>query len=274
MSGVDMASVKGQFTEYQRRKGLTERTVEAREMILTRFTRFLSPRCYWEATPHDVELFAPTSHPKTRDWYLSNLAAFYQWAIKHDLTGVDPTLKVDRPRLPRYEPRPAKRSHIRQALDAADARLACMIALAAYVGLRCKDMSGLQTEDVDLEEGWVYVSEGKGGHQRYVPIPHEAVPYLEAWRPEGWLFPSERGGHLFPNSISKTANNHFRACGLPCRMHMLRHTYGTTMGEQDDMKIEVLSKLMGHASVATTQTYRRVSRRELETVRGLSLSAP
>lgn len=264
--------IRTRFETWQIRKGLSDRTVEARELILRNFGRYLEPRSYFEACAEDVDEFCPTSSDQTRLWYITNLSVFYQWAIRHDLTEVDPTVKVDRPRAPRGEPRPARREHIVAALRAADVRIACMIALGAYAGLRCKDMCSLRTEDIDYHEGWIYVENGKGGKKRRVPTAHGLVPYLRAYPvPPGWLFPSQRAEHLSNRAVSTLGNDHFRSLGLPTRMHQLRHFYGTTNGRR--VKIEVLAKLMGHASVATTEIYRQVADEELEAVRGLSLGA-
>ena len=48
-------------------------------------------------------------------------------------------------------------------------------------------------------------------------------------------------------------DKHQRAIGFT-HVHTLRHTYATTL-LQRGVKIEEIQKLLGHSSIATTQTY-------------------
>lgn len=258
------------FADFQRKRGLSEETIDGRDGLLRRWGDYLAPRSYFDASSEDVDGFCPTRPAKTRCWYLSNLSSFYQFALRHDLTLVDPTAKIDRPRVPRPEPRPAKKGDVRFALSAADIRLAAMIALGVYAGLRCKEIAGLHADDVDFDAGWLYVRDGKGGHQRKVPIATDLEKYLRAYgMTDGWMFPSERAPHVYASSVSRLINDHFRALGLTATAHQLRHLFGSTAGRK--VKIEVLSAIMGHASVATTQMYRQVTDDEMADLRGLTL---
>ena len=45
---------------------------------------------------------------------------------------------------------------------------------------------------------------------------------------------------------------------LPCIFHMLRHTFATTITLQREIPLETVSKMLGHANIATTQIYARV----------------
>lgn len=91
---------------------------------------------------------------------------------------------------------------------------------------------------------------GKGGKKRYVPVTDQLVIDAIIGADE-WLFPSPRGGHLTPNHVSK-----LMAKALPGKWtaHTLRHRFGTIAyaGTGDLLAV---SKLLGHASTVTTQTY-------------------
>ena len=45
---------------------------------------------------------------------------------------------------------------------------------------------------------------------------------------------------------------------LPCIFHQRRHTFATTITLQREIPLETVSKMLGHANIATTQIYARV----------------
>lgn len=45
---------------------------------------------------------------------------------------------------------------------------------------------------------------------------------------------------------------------LPCIFHVRRHTFATTITLQREIPLETVSKMLGHANIATTQIYARV----------------
>lgn len=45
---------------------------------------------------------------------------------------------------------------------------------------------------------------------------------------------------------------------LPCIFHIARHTFATTITLQREIPLETVSKMLGHANIATTQIYARV----------------
>jgi integrase len=83
------------------------------------------------------------------------------------------TKDVPRPRARRSLARPADGETLARALSDADGRQRCWIELAAYQGLRCKEIAYLRREDVFDREQMLRVVHGKGEHQRLLP-PHAA----------------------------------------------------------------------------------------------------
>jgi integrase/recombinase XerD len=144
-------------------------------------------------------------------------------------------------------------------------------------GLRISELTGLDVDDLDLEEGSVRVL-GKGGKEREVPLGsfgRDAIgAYLTRGRPalasaitRGAVFLNARGGRLSRQSCARLLGYHVRRAGLERRvtLHTLRHSFATHLLE-GGADVRVVQELLGHASVATTQIYTLVTARHLREV--------
>jgi integrase/recombinase XerD len=144
-------------------------------------------------------------------------------------------------------------------------------------GLRISELTGLDVDDVELEEGSVRVL-GKGGKERDVPVgryAREAVSaYLIRARPgfatartRSALFLNQRGGRLTRQGVSQLLERHVRAAGIRRRVtpHTLRHSFATHLLE-GGADVRTVQELLGHASVATTQIYTLVTKEHLREV--------
>ena len=67
-------------------------------------------------------------------------------------------------------------------------------------GLRLQEGTHIQVRDIDSGRGMLHVRHGKGGKDRYVPLPERTVELLrEYWvthRNQVWMFPSEGRVHV------------------------------------------------------------------------------
>jgi integrase len=202
----------------------------------------------WRVTGDDVAgHLARCRSPEYAKSVRSSLHMFYRWAILHDLTEADPTVKVPAVRVPRACARPAPDPVISRALmRCTDPDTRLMILLAAKMGLRRAEIAGLHVRDF---QGTYARIAGKGGHVRRVPI-HDAVA-VELVGRDGWLFPSPQGGHLRPDTVGRRIS---RALGPGWSAHTLRHRLATRFyAETHDLM--AAQAILGHASVATTQRY-------------------
>jgi integrase/recombinase XerD len=146
---------------------------------------------------------------------------------------------------------------------------ACLTTI--YVcGLRLLEGAHLQVADVDSARGLLHVH-GKGGRDRYVPVPTAALDMLRAhWRTHRspqWLFPApvREGTRYFvppgagPISRTSLQSAFARArtqSGLHKRAHVhtLRHSYATHLLE-DGVNLRLIQVYLGHTSARTTQAY-------------------
>jgi integrase len=134
-------------------------------------------------------------------------------------------------------------------------------------GLRRCEVLGLRLEDLRLGECRVFVAEGKGGHQRLVPLSPTffatVAAYLECERPidapTDRLFVvlkgPRRGMALSAEGLDEVMAAARKRAGLTHgTCHELRHTCLTRLREAG-MSLEALQALAGHRSIASTQVY-------------------
>lgn len=192
--------------------------------------------------------------------YRASFRAFYTWGQGEGRRPDNPGLLIPRVQMPRGIPRPAPEEVYRSAAARADVRTRLMIHLAAVCGLRRGEISRVKSEDVvDDLIGWALRVIGKGGHERYVPLPPELALELRKY-PPGWIFPSPtRPGPLTPAHVGKLVS---RALPDGWACHTLRHRCGTVAyaGSKD---IRAVQELLGHARTDTTALYTKVGAREI-----------
>lgn len=210
-----------------------------------------------------VWLSRPNLSPKTRSMYISTFHSFFTWALRGasgkpiyapDEEGVPhvPTQNIAKPRNHPRHPRPMPNDDIRTAMAAATPLQRCWIALGAYEGMRCQEIAFLAREDVNETTGVLHVEKGKGDKQRFVPLHPEVLKALQElpWPTEGRCWPEETAA-----SVSRKGNRFLHSLGIKSTMHTLRHFFGTACYQSSGGDLILTQGLLGHSSVATTQTY-------------------
>ena len=134
-------------------------------------------------------------------------------------------------------------------------------------GLRRCEVLGLRLSDLKLGEWRVFVADGKGGHQRLVPISQTffttVAAYLNSERPADAvtdrvfvaLKGPRRGQPLSADGLDEILTAARARAGLAGgTCHELRHTCFTRL-RQAGMPIEAIQIQAGHRSIASTRIY-------------------
>ena len=142
-----------------------------------------------------------------------------------------------------------------------------MVAAMVLGGLRRCEVLGLRMEDLRVGEHRVFIANGKGGHQRLVPVSARffvaVQAYLEAERPPGLstdavfvaLKGPARGRPLAVRGLDEILAGAKRRAGLShATCHELRHTCLTRLREAG-MALEAVQAQAGHASIESTRIY-------------------
>lgn len=239
-------------------------TVISRRRALRRFERQAGTTLL-EATRETVEAWflSLTTTPTSRGCEIGHVASFYEWAALFEYRVDNPTLRIRRPRMPKYVPRPMGEAEVRVALACASPRVLPMLLLMVGCGLRACEVATLTASDVHRDSDGaarIFVRDGKGGKQRWVPCPPLVADSLRGLPTRGALFLRQTGGRgpVSAHLVSSLVNEHLHSVGITATGHALRHTFATAFQEECG-DLLVTRDVLGHGSVATTQVYVKVS---------------
>ena len=214
---------------------------------------------------------------------LAAIRGFHRFLVREGVSKADPAEPVGSPRVPRSLPRALSLEEVERLLAAVPedgtiaARDHAILELLYAAGLRISELTGLDVDDIDLDEATVRCI-GKGSKERIVPLGRAAVEalrrYITQARPElarpvsgPATFLNARGTRLTRQGCWKLLKKHAARAELRRRIspHTLRHSFATHLldGGAD---IRVVQELLGHASVSTTQVYTLVSRERIREV--------
>lgn len=255
---ADTRRLLNNYAADQLRRGLMPSTIDRRRSYLWTFARWLGDTPITAATSGDVEAFLARKplQARTRYSWLSHLSSFYRWAIRHGHADHDPTATIERPRLRRLLPRPIDEDSLALALSRADRRMHAWLMLAAYAGLRCAEIAGLDRDGVLVPERLLRVT-GKGYKDRIVPLRDDVLASLNRYGlPRSgpvFLHPVSRKPFR-PAEVSREGALFLDSLGVDATMHKLRHRFGTRAYEECQ-DIRVVQELLGHASPVTTAGY-------------------
>ena len=142
-----------------------------------------------------------------------------------------------------------------------------MVAAMVLGGLRRCEVLGLRLADLRFGERRLFIAEGKGGHQRLIPVSArfftEVSAYLDAERPAdastGRVFVvlqgPRRGLPLSADGLDEILDGARGRAGLErATCHQLRHTCLTQL-RRAGMSLEAVQAQAGHASIESTRIY-------------------
>jgi integrase/recombinase XerD len=146
-----------------------------------------------------------------------------------------------------------------------------LLMLLVDTGLRISEACSIKKDNVRLDELYIKV-EGKGNKERIVPISPQTRDiigryiYRTLHKKGGYLFPANNeGGYQGIRTLERTFRRLCRRLDIkPITPHMLRH-YFATHALKNGAKLEVISKILGHASVGiTADVYRTIEQAEIQ----------
>ena len=266
--------------------GLAERTLEAYRRDLEALARWLATRgCnLHSATREQISSYHGAQRAAVRSMARRQSAfrRYYAFVARDQPGFVDPTLLIERPKLPRSLPKALAERELEGLLQAPDLgtplglRDRAMLELMYASGLRVSELVELPLAALNTRQGVLRVT-GKGGKDRLVPVGELALEhigtYLAAARPAlargrqpAALFLSNRGEGMSRQMFWSLVKRYALQVGMhPKRIspHVLRHSFATHLLNHG-ADLRALQMLLGHSSLSTTQIYTLVAKEGLK----------
>ena len=270
--------------------GLSKNTLEAYRRDLTLFGEWLArehARTLRETREEDLSAYFAFRYAQARlratsqARLHSSLKRFFQYCLRENRIGADPTLRLDTPKKPPRFPKSLTEADVEALLAAPEVgspiglRDRAMLELLYATGLRVSELVGLKLIEINLDMGVVRIY-GKGNKERMVPMGEEAAAWLARYLAEGrprllaraqseTAFVTARGAGMTRQAFWYLIKKHARTSipGRALSPHTLRHAFATHLLNHG-ADLRVVQMLLGHADISTTQIYTHVARERLK----------
>ncbi len=272
----------------QSERSMSDNTTAAYRTDLEQCLEFLSGRgvgTWRAATAEDMQAFS--LFLRERRYARSTIArrtaavrSFYAFLKQGNYVHHDPTEQLDAPRVERRAPQALTPQQVDELLELTQRtphggsspeglRDRAMLELLYATGMRVSELVALNVADLNMDTKQVHCI-GKRG-ERILPLTesHSALTALEeycdiarpqlcrnAHPPEPALFLNHRGKRLTRQGFWLILSGYAREMNVSeLTPHTLRHSFAIHKLREGEQLHEV-QKLLGHASLSTTQIYR------------------
>ena len=269
----------------------SQQTVESYRDDLKHFEKFakdLSDSFSWETVDSDMvrdwmeSMMDKGNSAATISRRLSALKTFYRFALARHYVESDPVYSIKGPKKEKPLPQFVKESEMDELLDRQawgddynNVRARTIIILFYETGMRLSELVNLDDKDVNFVTSEIKIT-GKGNKQRIVPFGDELKNTLLEFRrlrdasvevKTPALVVSDKGTRMSPSKVQNIVRSNLsRVCSLKKKSpHVLRHSFATAMLNHH-VGIENLKKLLGHASISTTEIYTHTTFEQLKRV--------
>lgn len=265
------------FEMYCRAKGLAESTVKMYSFALDRLGRYLSDEAKGPSIPSRGDLRAFVAYMlgsglgrQTIRTRMRAVRTFCGFLGREGLVAENPMIGVEIPRVPSTMPEVLSAEEIQKLPRASKTRSwygvrnYAMLAVFLDTGLRLGELISLDVSDVDVGSAVIRVRNGKGSRERRVYAGRGLARALRDWievRPDtqadAALFTTRDGRGLDKRNVARIAERPALRAGPGenrVHPHMLRHTFATAWIINGG-DVFSLQRMLGHASVSTTQVH-------------------
>jgi integrase/recombinase XerD len=160
--------------------------------------------------------------------------------------------------------------HLLSLVRMPKSRMALTIIYAC--GLRLNEGLHLRLQDIDSQRMLIWIRNGKGGKDRYVPLPERLLVMLRAYwtlhKPSSYFFfRKDKNTAISDTSLQHTFKAALSESGIrkAASIHTLRHSYATHLLERG-IDLRVIQELLGHKSPQTTAIYTHLTDKSFRTL--------
>ncbi|WP_456395288.1 tyrosine-type recombinase/integrase [Desulfurobacterium sp.] len=242
-------------------KELAERTIKEYRKDLSLFKEMVGDKPVEDIKTSDIMIFRGSLNcsPSLINRRLSTLNSFFNFLIDMEVIKNNPVKKSLRIRKVKQKvPEALSYEEVDRILQTARKRCYrdyLMVKTILFSGLRISELLSLNKKNIVTVRGRkVLKVVGKGGKERFIPLPADFARELETY------VNSLDGDRLFPLTYQGAKyifNRIAEETGIKLHPHKLRHTFATILVDRG-VDIRIIQAFLGHASPNTTARYAKV----------------
>lgn len=210
----------------------------------------------------------------------SALRGLLKFAMRHKEISRNPAESMDSPRRQRPLPRALSQEDINLLLNAPDLstllglRDRAILEVLYGSGLRVSELAEICFQDIDFDNNMIRIT-GKGQKDRITPLTPASTLAIQTYcsarnaqlpgqKNEQHIFLNHLGTPLSTRSIARLIEKYSRQLAMMMNItpHQFRHSFATHL-LNNGADIRAVQEMLGHASLATTQIYTRISKEKL-----------
>lgn len=240
-------------------RGLSQHTVRAYEANLREFAKYIAttaPGTRWSTvTKKQIDdyvrqLVAEGLKPTSIKQHIAAIRTFYKTIKALGYDGTNPAQYVSTPKRARQLPKLVEPEAINAMLNSSTVmNTKAIVAIIWETGIRLSELQAIRAQDIDSRQQSIKIH-GKGKKER-------TVYYGELTKRYGRYL---RVASMTPRDIRQAVYEGLRPYSQAEQLspHAIRHSFATRL-LNNGAPIEVISKLLGHESVTTTEIYCQLS---------------
>lgn len=227
---------------------------------------------------------AKNVNPRTQSRIISGLRGFFNYLIFEEYRINNPLELIESPKIGRKLPDTLSVVEIDAMIASIDLgspqgeRNRAILETLYGCGLRVSELINLKISDLFFLEGFIKVT-GKGNKQRFIPIGHTTIKYIEIYKAEvrihlpivatakDTLFLNRRGKPLSRAMIFTIVKDLAEKAGIRKSIspHTFRHSFATHLLE-NGADLRSIQQMLGHESITTTEVYTHIDKTHLTQV--------
>jgi integrase/recombinase XerC len=248
----------------------------------------ISQFCNYIAQQYGTDQMLTVTHFMIRSWMvsmiqngmtsksvnrkLSSLRTYFLFLKRENIISVNPTQKIIAPKIGKRLPSVIRKSEIELLLDERmvgsefhEVRDKIIVNLLYNTGMREAELMGLKDQDVNYYNKTLIVT-GKGNKQRLIPLTDDILTEIQLYIESRNVFfqkkhfecliLTDKGNKLYPKFVYNVVfkNLSMVSSSVKRSPHILRHSIATHLSDEN-VEINALKALLGHASLSSTQIY-------------------
>lgn len=268
------------YVKYLKVNKMSERTIQTYVNYVEKMNKYIN-KPNEEITYIDLTNWASTfSHlsPASVALAFNAIKNYFKFLKRAGLIETDPSVELKVPNNKHKEKKYLSKEDVSNIIHCASSfKNKAILYMFATTGIRFSELANITLDDYKkaINGNRQIVILGKGSKERSIYInedTEEMVEYMLKTRPDDScdkLFVNSTGGMVKEQSVNKMLKSASKKAGIEfwneISPHWLRAAFAT-IADDNGVPIGIISKAMGHASIATTSIYVKVHQNQINAV--------